>query len=57
LKAVRHFLVSIAETRRSFNSGFDTVNLHRPTDVVVVVLQERGLTQVVVAQVEFESKF
>jgi hypothetical protein len=25
--------VSSAETRRAFNSEFDTVNLHRPTDV------------------------
>jgi len=24
-------LVSSAETRRAFNSGFDNVNLHRPT--------------------------
>jgi hypothetical protein len=31
LKAVHHNLVSSAETRRAFNSGFDAVNLHRPT--------------------------
>ena len=28
---VHHILVSSAETRRAFNTGFDTVNLHRPT--------------------------
>jgi hypothetical protein len=33
LKAVHQILVSSAETRRGFNSGFDTVNLHRPTGV------------------------
>jgi hypothetical protein len=29
---VHHILVSSAETRRAFKSGFDTVNLHRPTE-------------------------
>jgi hypothetical protein len=33
LKAVHHILISSAETRRAFNSGFDRVNLHRPTVV------------------------
>jgi hypothetical protein len=31
LKAVYHILVSIADTISGFNTGFDTVNLHRPT--------------------------
>jgi hypothetical protein len=33
LKAVHHIVVSSAETRRTFNSGFDTGNLHRPIEV------------------------
>jgi hypothetical protein len=61
LKAVHHILVSSAETRRAFNSSFDTVNLHRPTvvhagggldDVREDVREARG----VAAQVEIESK-
>jgi hypothetical protein len=31
LKAVHHILVPSAATRRAFNTGFDTVNLHRLT--------------------------
>jgi hypothetical protein len=31
LKAHHHILLSSAETRRAFNSGFDSVNLHRST--------------------------
>jgi hypothetical protein len=31
LKAVYHLLVSSAETIGTFNTDFDTVNLHRPT--------------------------
>jgi hypothetical protein len=31
LKAVHHILVSSAETKGAFHTGFDTVNLHRPT--------------------------
>jgi hypothetical protein len=56
LKAVHLLLVSSAETRRAFNSSFDTVNLHRPTKG-----GEVGVTGVcggldVAAQVEFETK-
>jgi hypothetical protein len=32
LKALHHILVSSAETRRAFNSGFDTDSQHRPTE-------------------------
>jgi len=31
LKAVHHILASSAETIGAFNTGLDTVNLHRPT--------------------------
>jgi len=31
LKAFHHIIVSSAETTGTFNTGFDTVNLHRPT--------------------------
>jgi hypothetical protein len=31
LKAVYRVVLSSVETMRAFNSGFDTVNLHRPT--------------------------
>jgi len=31
LKAAYHILVSGAETMGAFNTGFETVNLHRPT--------------------------
>jgi len=31
LKAVHHILASSAETIGAFNTGFDTVILHRPT--------------------------
>jgi hypothetical protein len=37
LKAVHHILVSSAETRRAFNSGFDRVYLHRPTSNCTVI--------------------
>ena len=33
MKAVHHVLVSRAETIGTFNTGFDTVNLHRPAAV------------------------
>jgi hypothetical protein len=39
MKAVHHILVSSAETRRAFNTGFDTVNLHRPTTLSPAALQ------------------
>ena len=32
LKVVNHVLVSSAETKGAFNTGFDTVNLQRPTE-------------------------
>jgi len=35
LKAVHHILASSAETIGAFNTGFDTVNLHRPTAAAV----------------------
>jgi hypothetical protein len=31
LKALHHISVSSAETKSAFNTGFDTVKLHRPT--------------------------
>jgi hypothetical protein len=31
LKAVYQFQALITDTRHAFNSGFDTVNVHRPT--------------------------
>jgi len=31
LKAANHIVVSSAETRRAFNSGFETGNMQRPT--------------------------
>ena len=33
LKAVNHIIVSSAEPIGPFNAGFDTVNLHRTTEV------------------------
>jgi len=32
LKAVNEILLSSAETIGAFNTGFDTVNMHRPTE-------------------------
>jgi len=39
LKANNDSLVSSVETRRAVNSGFDTVNLHRPTVLVDIPLR------------------
>jgi hypothetical protein len=63
LKAVYHILVSSAETIGAFNSGFDTVNLHRPTGVnqhevaegVTGSAAAQRLLLDVAAQVEIES--
>jgi hypothetical protein len=38
LKAVLHIVASSAETIGAFNTGFDTVNLHRPTVAVGVAV-------------------
>jgi len=37
LKAVPHISVSSAETRRAFNAGLDTVNLHCPTGSLLLI--------------------
>ena len=39
MKAVYHVLVSSAETKGAFNTGFAPVNLHRPTELRDFVLQ------------------
>jgi hypothetical protein len=41
LKAVHHILVSSAESRRAFNSDFDTGSLHRPTSHACTVTLSR----------------
>jgi hypothetical protein len=57
LKAVHHISVSSAATRRAFNSGFDAVNLHRPTTVLYTARGLRASVQTLAAaQVEIESK-
>jgi hypothetical protein len=52
LKADHHIIASSAETIGTFNTVFDTVNLHHPT---VLGLQPGGEHHAVPPQVEFES--
>jgi hypothetical protein len=57
LKAVHHILVSSAETWRAFNSGFDTVNLHRPAAAAAAAAARccRSISRDVVAHFEIGS--
>jgi hypothetical protein len=59
LKAVYRIVLSSVETMGAFNTGFDTVNLHRPTEAVNFIIPPlpQPMYHGVAAQVEIENTF